>query len=126
MSIVLLLASCQGFVIQEHIVDKYYLQATDIGEQLCLAYCPDGNGCFPIIPETVFAAGYNEKYIIVKQHPNNNRSITNYFILTFAEAKERAGKDCLFIPLTLEEFEKQQKLLHLENVKFTTVFKELE
>jgi hypothetical protein len=124
---VILFTGCMGFAIKEKVVGDFYLQATDIEEQLNFAYCPeDENGCFPIVHETVFAAGFNEQYFILKQHPNDNRNVTNYFILAHKEAKEQAGKAFVFTPLTLKEFEQQRKKLHLEKVKFTTVFKDLE
>jgi hypothetical protein len=122
-----LVSGCQGFVEKRKIVGEYYLQATDVEEQLNLAYCPDtANGCFPIIHEVVFAAGYSGNYLFAKQHPDNNKKITNYYILTFDEAKRRAGMDSISVPLTREQFEAKKKLLGIKNANLSVIFKEME
>jgi len=122
-----LFSGCQGFVTQDHLIDNYYLVAVDDGIQTDLSYCPpDEDGCSPVIPYTVFAVGYNESYMIVKQHPNYDKRIVNYYILSVKDAKKWAGRDTVIMPLSLEKFEKQSKELNIEKLRFTKIYKDLE
>lgn len=53
----------------------------DTYESMSLGY-EGGRGCYAtVIGPEVFAVGSNSRYIVAKQHPNGNKSITNYFIV---------------------------------------------
>jgi hypothetical protein len=125
--IICLLSGCiggLGFVTKDHICGNYYLVAPDDDVQLSLSYHEptDGDNYGTFITETVFAVGYNEKYIIVKQHPNNNRSITNYFILPLIKGFNWRTNNGLIGPLTLEQFNEKRKELNIpDSLKFTIV-----
>ena len=68
--------------LKEKITRAYYLTAADVLDQCALSYnYSEEEGCFVIVPRTVFAVGFNDNYIIVKQHPDNNKKHTNYFIV---------------------------------------------
>lgn len=78
------------------------------------------------VPWTVFAAGWNDEYIIVKQHPmgpgaaSPDRSVANWYII-------RISDDNVFGPLTEDEFvAKRTELGVPETLAFARVFKELE
>ena len=75
---------------------------------------------------TVFAAGWNDEYIIVKQHPmgpgaaSSDRSVTNWYIV-------RISDDNVFGPLTEDEFVAKRVELGVPGtLSFTRVFKNLE
>jgi hypothetical protein len=139
----------QGFVYNEKVVGDYYLQATDIGEQMCLLYEENGvaNMNSMVIPPTVFAVGHTDKYIIVKQHPAINkdyRKVTDYYIVKIfvtpvtlpdtiisgvkCYKKTIAPPDSNIIgPLTLERFTQKRKELNIpDSLKFDTEIKDLE
>ncbi len=94
-----------GFVHDEEIVGPYRLIAVDTDSQMNVSYDSGDGSAIGRIPETVFSIGYNQKYIVAKQHPNNNRAVTNFFYLD-------TSKDCVYAnpedsvvgPLTDHEF----------------------
>lgn len=113
-----------GFVTEDHILGNYYLVAPDDDIQLSLSYHEpsDGDNYGTFIIGTVFAVGYNEKYIIVKQHPNNNRNVTNYFILPLIKGFNWRTNNGLLGPLTLDQFNEKRKELNIpDSLKFTIV-----
>jgi hypothetical protein len=77
--LILSLSTCIGgfgFVFKEHLFGNYYLVATDVIEDCALSYHTENdkvNFGGTVIGETVFAVGYNEKYLIAKQYYHTNR-----------------------------------------------------
>ena len=66
----------------KNIVGRYYLEDIKMsGEYTSLYYKVDDDLSQGIIREKVYAAGFNDKFIIVKQHPILNRKIVNYYIV---------------------------------------------
>jgi hypothetical protein len=104
-----------GFSYEQHLTGDYKLVAVDDKEQMALV-----EGSVGVIAETVFAAGWTKDFIIVKQHPNNDRAKTNYFIVETAAKRVSA-------PLSREGFNSERKRIGVpENLEFTVVFKQLE
>ena len=106
-----LFQGCTGFFTNEHLFGNYYLTATDVEDDLSLSYHKpeDGSEYGGIISATVFAIGYNEKYIIVKQHPKvlskpTNKKITNYFILPIKNDFNYRTMNGLVGPITYDQF----------------------
>ena len=59
------------------VTDEYYLKWVYENEnQFLLRSSNEGKSGVIEIPETVFAVGFNNKYIIAKQHPNLEREIS--------------------------------------------------
>jgi hypothetical protein len=117
-----------GFDTKENVVGNYYLVAPDDEAQLSLDYCDptdQSGGCGGVIGSTVFAVGYNEKYIIVKQHPRTfpnppNKEVTNFFILPIKDSFNYRTMNNLIGPLTLEQFNDKRKELNIpDGLKFT-------
>jgi len=75
---------CGGFVHDEHLIGRYYLNAVDIPEQMSVSYALGNGNELGLIDETVFAVGWNDRYIVAKQHPANDRRVTNYYYLEMA------------------------------------------
>ncbi len=121
--------SCGDFVINKNIVGNYYLIATDTEDGLDLSFHEpsDDQNYATIISATVFAIGFNDKFIIVKQHPRTfpnppDMNITNYYILPLKKEIDWKSKNGLIGPLTLDEFNKKRKELNISNeVKFMNV-----
>jgi hypothetical protein len=128
------LSSCEGLAIKENIFGNYYLVAADIGEDLSLSYHEGtlsdvlgGVNYDGLIEPTVFAVGYNDKYIIVAQHPNiYDRKITNYFILPIKKGMNWRTKNGLIGPLSLTQFNAKRRELGIsDELTFTRVFEDL-
>ena len=62
------LGAC-GFVHDERIDGPYRLVAIDVSEEMAICYEIE-NGCIGRIPETVYAVGFDTKYLVAARHPN--------------------------------------------------------
>jgi hypothetical protein len=79
-----------------------------------------------LIPETVYAVGWNSDFIIAKQHPHDppdgtgpNKSQTNFYILRVVDGK-------LFGPLSEEKFNLERSSQNLpDDLQFSLVFERL-
>ncbi|HEX4850918.1 MAG TPA: hypothetical protein VFV08_08940, partial [Puia sp.] len=83
-----LLTGCMNAVSRQEIVKNFYLMTVDVEEQSSLTYGDekDGGNYGIVIGPAVFAVGYNDRFIIAKQHPwaagkAVNKAVTNYYIL---------------------------------------------
>lgn len=122
----LLLNGCQDLAVKDNIIGNYYLVAADKIEGTCLSYHESDDLNYScLIEAAVFGVGFDERYMIVEQHPWKfesplNRNITNYFILPLKKGMNWRSKNGLIGPLTLEEFKEIRKELNIpENLKFT-------
>ncbi len=119
-SIIVVLSSCNGFVKDVEVIDRYHLVAVDTDEGLGLAYKIDSSDNYVgVVSETVFAIGYNNDYIIAKQHPDNNRKIINYFIVPVYKEYTLFPKKGIIGPLTLQQFHVKTQELAIDNLTFT-------
>ncbi len=77
------------------------------------------------VDRTVFAAGWDGRYLVAKQHPNNDRSKTNYFIIDSRNDTDLTDPTLVVTgPLTEPEF--QQKSIDLRLPKFSKVLTSLQ
>jgi len=117
--------TCKGLN-EYKVIGSYYLIDMDYDQKSrSLSYkLADGN-YLGIIDETVFAVGYNENYIIVKQHPRKfpefpNRRVTNYFIVPITKRSTYSPETEILGPLNLQEFSSKCNELNIgKEVKFT-------
>jgi len=123
----ILLQGCVG-VSEEKVVGRYYLVAVDyMKEETSLNFQLDDNSSYGVVKETVFAVGYNDNYIIVKQHPSNNRDITNYYIVALCKENTLWAEKGVIGPLTEIGFIKKRKELGIsQELTFTRILKDLE
>ena len=119
----LFFAGCSEY--NKHITGPYYLDAVDIAGQMSVDYdLGDGSGIGRIEP-TVFSVGWNNRYIVAKQHPANNRTVTNFYYLDMTkDARYGNPTDSVVGPLTRTEFISKQQALGLP--AFSITIKELE
>ena len=115
-----------GFVLKEHLFGNYYLVATDGIEGCGLSYHTesDGPNYSDIISQTVFAVGYNEKYLIAKQYyyPHGgylDKSKIKYYILPLKEGMDWETKNGLIGTRDSLAFENMRKNLGISELKFT-------
>jgi hypothetical protein len=52
-----------------------------------------------------FAVGANERYVVAKQHPSGDRTITNYFIIDRQKDDIRSLESSVMGPMTEREFQ---------------------
>jgi len=134
--IIFTLAGCVGgigFAKKEKIIGNYYLIAGDIEEDMCISFHEEKDGSIygTIINATVFAVGFNNKYIIAKQHPRIfpqpcDKNVTNYFILPIKKEMDWKTKNGLIGPLSIQQFNQTKKELDIpDSVKFTMVIESL-
>ena len=103
----------------------YELLWIDVSEQTSLNYDLDRDGgSLGLVDWTVFAVGSNDRYIVVKQHPQGNKAMTNYFIVDKSEVVPTDPIRAVLGPLTQAEFSTQTRSLHLP--KFSKVLSSLE
>jgi hypothetical protein len=103
----------------------YELLWIDLPYQLSLNYDLGRNGSsIGLVDWTVFSVGSNDRYIVVKQHPNGNKAVTSYFIVDKSEALRTDPVRAVLGPLTQAEFSAKSRSIKLP--KFTKVLSSLE
>jgi hypothetical protein len=126
----LFLTSCSG---HKKVIGNYYLFG-DSFEFMALYYGPPYYlGGIGVVQYCVFAVGNNDKYIIAKQHPFDpasskslDKSITNYFIVPVEDYHNWSKNRTKIVPLSQSEFNQKRKELGIEDIPFTTVYKQVE
>ena len=120
---------CDSFN-QKQLIGNYYLIESSYKEDSKSLSYSLGSGNFnDVVSQTVFSVGFNEDYIIAKQHPKKykvpaNKSITNYFIIAMKDSSSYYGK--VNGPFTESEFLVAKKSLGISGkLKFTIVFEDL-
>ena len=103
-----------GIVHDEHLIGPYRLVAVDSVADMAICYALDSGDCAGRITKTVFAAGWDTRYVVAKRHPYDNRAKTDYFILEIARDSQLADpRDSVTGPLTAAEFAEKRALLKL-------------
>jgi hypothetical protein len=78
------LSGCYGMAHDDRIDGPYRLVAIDAIEEMQVAYDLGDDASIGRIPATVFWVGFDARYIVAARHPDNDRSITQYFYLVRA------------------------------------------
>ena len=103
----------------------YELLWIDVSYQTSLDYDFGRNGgAIGLVDWTVFAVGSNDRYIVVKQHPDGNKAVTNYFVVDKSRALPTDPTRAVLGPLTQSEFSAKARSIKLP--KFTKVLSSLE
>jgi hypothetical protein len=119
----------------EHIVGRYYLGYLDGRDYMSIEVESKKNkGSYrSVITPTVFEIGFNENFIIAKQHPKPDfskpmdKSVINYFIIPLKFRVSEWDDLNRIGPLTRKEFiDKRKELKISDSLTFTRVFKDLE
>lgn len=120
--LVFFLSSCHQMTVEEKIIDNYYIAASDDSDEKFLSFHENSDNQIygSIIEPCVFAIGYNDKFIIAKQHPKEfggrvNKTITNYYILPLFPKMNWRNRNGLIDPLTLEQFLFKRKELTISD-----------
>jgi hypothetical protein len=125
--IIIAVTGCQGFVIDKTVAGKFHLIAVDVKENLSLSYNLNNGDYIGVVNQTVFAVGHNDKYIIVKQHPQIlGKNFTDYYIVPVIVKNQYWIEKEVIGPLRRDQFEQKKKELNIENLEFTIVYENLE
>jgi hypothetical protein len=124
--VAMVLSGCggTGFAYEKHLSGKYGLVAGDVLEQLDVSEILPSGDAVGVIPETVFAVGWDEHFIIAKQHPNDvnqhiDKSVTKFYILRVADGS-------LTGPIDEPAFSRERAALGVPaDLGFTLVFDSL-
>jgi hypothetical protein len=77
------------------------------------------------IDATVYAVGWDGRYLVAKQHPTGNKSVTNfYYIDSRLDAQDAESSDVVVGPMTAAEF--QAKAIELNLPGFSKTIGALE
>jgi len=98
----------------------YALLWIDLPENVQLAYHQGKGGWAPLVEYRVFAVGSNSRYIVAKQHPNGDKSITNFYLID----RSKDEFHCVQGPMNELNFSKASKDLGLPT--FTKTLHSLE
>ncbi|QNA87586.1 hypothetical protein G4G28_02280 [Massilia sp. Dwa41.01b] len=103
----------------------YALLWIDTPENVSLAR-DEGEGSWDVLVDsTVFAVGWDGRYLVAKQHPEGNRGTTSYFIVdTATRSPQGAVRETVTGPLTAPAFE--QKAMAMALPAFSTVLDHLQ
>jgi hypothetical protein len=113
-----------GLAYEKKLSGNYALVATDVLEQMDVSKMLPSGSALGVIPATVFAVGWDNNFIIAKQHPNDaphhiDKSVANFYILRVIDGS-------LTGPLDESAFQIKRKELQVrEGLVFTLVFDEL-
>jgi hypothetical protein len=115
-----------GWDYEEELVGPYILLACDVREQMAIGERVDQGGASGVVPQCVFAAGWNATHIIAAQHPLKAGSLldvdktrTNYWIVRVSDGHVEG-------PLDEAGFQRERDAQSVSpHLEFTRVFDEL-
>ena len=113
-------------LVETEIEDDYFLFANNSLEELSVWLKDSGGTNELIIPQTVFAIGNNERFIIAKSHPFDSetgidRKTTFYHIIEIDKKSTSQSQK-----LTYAQFvEERERLKISEELEFHTIFDEV-
>ena len=92
----------------------YILGWIDLPEEVTLSYDLRDGASVGRIEARVFAVGWDGRYLVAKQHPEGDRTMTNFFIIDSQEDGAYAEpKNVVIGPLSEAEFRKKAVELSL-------------
>lgn len=126
-----LVCSCFPFFAHnETLVARYKLVAIDVKEDMSLCWALDNGNCAGdgLPGPTVFAAGFNDRYVVAAVHPaTSGKSITQFFYIIRNPADEDKDSGLPYKdikgPFGKEDYESAKARLHLPD--FSRVFDDL-
>jgi hypothetical protein len=74
------LSAC-GYVRDEHIDGPYRLVAIDSFDETDVCYELPHDACIGRVPPTVYAVGFDTKFLVIARHPSGEQSTSEYYYL---------------------------------------------
>ena len=117
--------ACNGLS-DNQVVGRYSLVSVDAKENTTLSYQLEDGNYVGVVDKVVFAIGFDDSYIIAKQHPSNNRGVANYYIVPVYKKPTLSPEKGVIGPLTADQFMVKRKELGIsEKLTFTKVIEDL-
>lgn len=105
--------------------DPYELHWIDTADNVTVSYKLNGNDSIGRITRTVYAVGWDGRYLVARQHPNGDKAINNFYIIDSSKDFPTQNASAAVIgPLREDEFEQRVRELHLP--AFTKVLESLQ
>lgn len=102
-----------------NIKGRYFLESDDYGKYI-VGYQVDERENFLILVDVyVFAAGYNDKFIVAIQHPKTRAGIgtdSSYYIIPFHKDYTYSPQDGIIGPLNFKEYDLKKEQLGIRNI----------
>ncbi len=120
-----------GFVHDQPLSGPYRLVAVDTREDMTVCRSLEGGDCLGdgLPGRTVFAAGANDRYLVIARHPSvfgepMNKAVTEYYVVERSpDEADPASRPEVFGPFDQAEFDARVRELSLP--EFTIVFDDL-
>ena len=121
--LIYLLSSCSGIDVK-HITENYYLTKVDYStnnQQLSYKLEQYEGGFVGVVEPIVSAIGFNEDFIIVKQHPapfsetTIDKNITFYYIVPLKKKVHHSPDENKYGPFSHQEYLQKRKELKIPN-----------
>ncbi|MDR2874577.1 MAG: hypothetical protein LBV44_01425 [Methylobacillus sp.] len=98
---------------------KFEIGWKNIHSDSSLIYRLDATNTINIVTACVFAAGVNDQYIVVEQHPLSNPATLNYYVLAKAlyDPEQRSNDEALAGPLTEDAYREMSTRLALPKLE---------
>jgi hypothetical protein len=129
-ALLLLLSGCFGFVHDEVLVGRYRLVAVDGRDQMQMCWSIGDHGdCLGegLPPAMLFAAGFNEKYVVAAVHPSGPQGPTTWYFYVVRDPLNENNKVWVRHdtkgPFSESEYEAERTRLDLP--PFTRIFHDL-
>lgn len=113
--------------------DRFALWATDDRADMSLCFLEFGQYWLGVVGPCIFAAGVDDNFIILKEHPATldgiNRNVTLYYILPLKDSIDSVedAREKVIGPLTEKEFGMARRQHRVaQSLNFTVVISDLE
>lgn len=109
-----LILSCRGLS-EERVTGDYFLVKMDYEKKaLTLRYMLPSGDYIGVVPATVLAVGFDDKYILVQQHTKGgvasaDTTPDNYFIIPLGDSSSLYPEDNIIGPLSESGFKAKRK-----------------
>lgn len=124
-------SGCIGMAYDKQISASYSLQANHSRNEMSLVYTDTNGYQWGVVNQTVFAIGFNNNFIIAKQHPRGNTktpgiSLTNFYVIPLNNATGNYEGKNILGPLTETEYDVKREELHVpKSLVFSIYFDDL-
>lgn len=91
----------------------YELHWIDTADNVTVGYELNGNDSIGRITRTVYAVGWDGRFLVAKQHPNGDKAINNFYIIDSLKDSPTQDASAVVIgPLREDEFRQRARELH--------------
>ncbi|MAQ75449.1 MAG: hypothetical protein CL613_03850 [Aquimarina sp.] len=126
-SFFIILQSCYfgAGLVEKEITEDYILFANSSLDEMSIWFKDEKHSSRLIVPETVFAVGQNENYIIAKSHPKNAETGVDKSVIYYHIIDTRKKGNEQYINLSIEQFQSLKQNFKISNdLGFESVYED--